>query len=101
VRLAPAARTLGIAEGIETGLSAMQHWKIPVWVSCGAWRMDRLWLPEEVERVIIFGDNGEEGHKAAHKASLAYHARGIDCDIEFPPDEYNDWNDFITGTRNV
>ena len=93
VRLAPADRTLGIAEGIETGLSAQQYWNIPVWVSCGAWRMDRIWLPEGVERIIVFGDNGEEGHKAAHKASLAYHARGLECEIEFPPDEFNDWND--------
>jgi putative DNA primase/helicase len=101
VRLAPADRTLGIAEGIETGLSAQQYWSIPVWVSCGAWRMDRIWIPEGVERIIIFGDNGEEGHKAAHKASLAYHARGLECDIEFPPDEYNDWNDVLTGNKRI
>jgi hypothetical protein len=99
VRLAPARRILGIAEGIESGLSAMQYWSLPVWVSCGAWRMDRLWVPDIVEKIIIFGDNGEAGHEAAHKAALAYHARGLQCDIEFPPEEFADWNDVLTGTR--
>ncbi len=93
VRLGRPARSLGIAEGIETALSAQQHFHLPVWVSCGAWRMGSIAMPEIVERVVIFGDNGSEGEKAAQRAADAFAAQGYAVDIELPPAEFGDWND--------
>lgn len=99
IRLGRPQRTLGIAEGLETALSAQQHFQLPVWVSCGAWRMGAVWLPEIVERVIIFGDNGEEGQRAADRAAAHFDAQGYAVDIEMPPAEFGDWNDFQAASR--
>ena len=99
IRLGRAARTVGVAEGIETGLSAQQHFRLPVWVSCGAWRMGNIWLPDIVEHVIIFGDNGAEGEKAANKAAEHFGAQGYAADIEMPPAEFDDWNTFQAAAR--
>src|SRR5690606_34997219 len=52
VRLAPAAEMLGIAEGIETGLSAMEITGIPVWCALGS-AIHRLDLPPQVRQVVI------------------------------------------------
>ena len=101
-RLAPAGNALGLAEGIETGLSAMQLFEIPVWVACGS-RMDRVGISPEVIEVQIFGDNGEEGHAAAEKAAEAFTLQGKRVCLRFPPSELGDWNDVVGAlheTRN-
>lgn len=95
IRLGPPQRTIGIAEGLETGLSVKQLYSLPVWVSCGAWRMASIALPEVVERVIIFADNGSEGEKAALKAQDHFAAQGYAADIEMPPAEFSDFNDVL------
>ena len=46
VRMGKAGDVVGIAEGIETALSAMQLFNIPVWASLGAARMCRVAIPE-------------------------------------------------------
>lgn len=86
VRLAEASGTfLGIAEGIETGLSVMQIWPgFPVWASLGAERLGRLWLPPEIACVMIFADRDEAGVRAAQKAKLAYEAAGRLVEIVWP-----------------
>ena len=56
--LGPAGPVLGIAEGVETGLSAMQLFEVPVWCSLSAMRLDRPWLPPESREIHVFGDNG-------------------------------------------
>lgn len=56
VRLGPAGRVLGLAEGVETGLSAMTMFDVPVWCSLSAARLDRLWLPPEAFEIHVFGD---------------------------------------------
>lgn len=58
VHLGPAGPVLGIAEGIETGLSSMQIFGVPVWCALSASRLDRLWLPPEAHEVHVFADNG-------------------------------------------
>ena len=74
VRLDKAGDILGIAEGIETALSAMQIFNIPVWASLGAARMHRVAIPESVRELHIFGDNGDPG-RAARSERLTSIAR--------------------------
>jgi hypothetical protein len=93
-RLAPAGRELGLAEGIETALSAMQLYRIPVWAACGS-RMDAVAVPNEVERLIIFADNGEAGERAAERAAVAHERLGRRVAIVYPPPPYKDWNDML------
>ena len=95
VCLAPAGPVLGVAEGIETGLSAMQIFDVPVWCSLSASRLDRLWLPSEAREVHLFADNGTAGHEAAGRAAKAYQAQGGRVVVRFPPEQFEDWNDAL------
>ena len=100
VRLASAQPALGIAEGIETALSAMQLFEIPVWAALGS-RMDRVTLPEQVVEIHIFGDNGGPGHEAAEKAAHVFTRQGRRVALRFPPLEYGDWNDALQAKEPV
>lgn len=95
VRLGKPARVLGIAEGIETGLSAQRIFALPVWVSLGAARLGSLTIPDHIEHLVIFADLGEPGMAAAANAAEKYRALGIHVDIE-APDSGKDWNDELT-----
>lgn len=94
VRLGDAAPMLGIAEGIETALSARQIFSLPVWATLGASRLGAVKLPDIVREVIIFADNGESGRAAADKAARAYMEQDRTFLIQYPPDEFSDFNDW-------
>jgi putative DNA primase/helicase len=93
VRLAKAGDILGIAEGIETALSAMQLFNIPVWASLGAARLHRVAIPESVRELHIFGDDGEPGRAAAERTAGVYRARKRV--LRFPPKGHKDFNDLL------
>jgi hypothetical protein len=95
VRLGPAGPVLGIAEGIETGLSATQIFDVPVWCSLSAARLHRLQLPPEAVEIHIFGDNGERGYEAAELAARVFLVQGRRIVKRFPPEHFGDWNDVL------
>lgn len=95
VRLGRVGRILGIAEGVETALSAAQIYSLPVWASLGAQRMKAIRLPAEVEEVMIFRDNGDVGLKEAINAAEIWEGQGRHVMIEPPPAEFKDWNDLL------
>jgi hypothetical protein len=90
-RLAAATSELGLSEGIETGLSAMQMHGVPVWAACGS-RMDAVAVPDDVEHLVIFGDNGVPGVNAAERAAIKHARVGRSIEIAYPPNG-KDWND--------
>jgi hypothetical protein len=92
VRLSEATDTLGLAEGVETGLSAMELHGVPVWAALGR-RFDAIALHDSVRRVIVFRDNGEPGEDAAERARAKFEGEGRTVEIVAPPAEYGDWND--------
>ncbi len=94
MRLGRAGKALGLAEGIETGLSAQQLFEIPVWAALGS-RMDRVDLPGAVIEVHIFGDNGKPGREAAEKAAERFTSQGRRVMLRFPPEPFGDWNDAL------
>jgi DNA primase len=100
VRLAEAGPVLGLAEGLETAMSAAQLFSIPVWATCGAHRLDKIQLPEVVRSVVIFGDFGKVGEAAAAKALSAYTRRGYAACAEFPP-EWADWNRYHMAIQGI
>ena len=57
VRLFAAASILGLAEGIETALSAAALLDLLVWAVLGAERFSRITFPETVSRLILLPDN--------------------------------------------
>jgi putative DNA primase/helicase len=95
VRFAAAAEVMGIAEGVETALSAQTMAEIPVWASLGCQRLHRVELPELVREVHIFGDNDAPGRTAAQRAAEVHMALGRHVVLRFPPDGLKDFNDLL------
>jgi len=95
IRLAEAAETLGIAEGIETALSAMQMFDIPTWAATNTSLMEAFQWPATVRRLVIFGDNDPKfaGQKAAHVLAYRAATKDISVDIRIPSTPGFDWND--------
>jgi phage/plasmid primase-like uncharacterized protein len=95
VRLGAPARIIGLAEGVETALSAMQMTGITVWASLGATRLHSVELPTEVDEVHIFVDNDEPGRTGARRAADTHTSIGRKVYLRSPPDRCNDYNDYL------
>lgn len=95
VVLAPANDTLGLAEGIETAMSAIMLLDIPVWAVLGNERLAHVAIPDTVTRLILLPDNDRGGRIGAAKAVKAYAMPGRMIEVLWPPHGYNDWNDLI------
>lgn len=95
VRLAAAGPVLGLAEGVETALSAMQISGVPVWATLGAQRLGRIALPPCVGELILFADNDKPGCTAAEMAAERYARDGIKIQIRHPAPAFGDWNDAL------
>lgn len=93
VRLARPSTTLGLAEGVETALAAMQIHRIPVWATLGADRADRIQLPNRLERLVLLFDNDPAGWMADQRAREAYRRPGLSILTRWPP--ANDWADLM------
>ena len=100
VRLATHGKALGLAEGIETALSAMQLFGIPVWAVLGQ-RHASVALPDDVIEVQIFADNGEAGLAAANEAADIFTREGKRICLRPPPSEYDDWNDALQALKGA
>ncbi|CDK99810.1 Virulence-associated protein E, putative [Magnetospirillum gryphiswaldense MSR-1 v2] len=94
VRLAPvpADGDLGIAEGIETALSAWAIFGIPTWAALSAGGMRQWQWPEGTRRVSIFADAGDVGMQAAATLADRLNTAGIPSSIVVPlhGDDFND-----------
>lgn len=95
VMLAPATDTLGLAEGIETALSAILLLDIPVWATLGNERFAHIAIPPTVTRLILLPDNDRGGRIGAGKAAQAYAMLGRTIETMWPPHGFNDWNDVL------
>jgi DNA primase len=102
VRLGVPARIMGIAEGVETALSAIQLFSVPVWATLGHKRLAAIAMPPEVEQLIIFADNGNDGKvdPVAMKAAEEYDHRGVAVVIE-APEGVKDWNDELRARKGI
>lgn len=95
VRLTEISDVLGIAEGIETALSASSMFGVPCWAALNA-EMMRSWIaPAGVRRVLIFGDNDANytGQAAAYALAKRLSAEGVVTEIKIPERVGTDWND--------
>jgi putative DNA primase/helicase len=95
VRLVPAAKTLGIAEGIETALSAAALEGIPTWAAINTALLSKFEPPAEVSELVVFADRDEAGLLAA--LTLAERLQGrVRFRVRTPRPPANDWNDVLT-----
>ena len=94
VRLAfPRGGRLGLAEGIETALSAMQLFGIPCWATLGNERFGLVTIPESVRELHLFVDNDAGGVLADEHAREAYACEGRRIATRCPGRPGADWND--------
>ena len=96
VRLAAAGAELGLAEGTEKGLAAMQLFSVPCWSALGAGRMHRVRVPDDVTTLHIFVDNDDAGRAAAERTAHEHRHRRVV--LRFPPEQFKDWDD-VTAAR--
>lgn len=94
VRLAPADQgRLGLAEGIESALSAMQLFGIPCWATLGCERFGIVSIPDCVKELYLFIDNDRGGAVAEALARKTYAAPGRAIYSRPPIKAGSDWND--------
>jgi putative DNA primase/helicase len=101
VRLGGGLGTLGVAEGIETALSAAALFSVPVWACLSATLLMSWSPPIGVRRVIICGDNdqGYAGQAAAYALGHRLMGQEFEVEVRIPGHETTgqDWNDIFTG----
>lgn len=97
IRLTNPAATIGIAEGIETALSATQLFSVPCWAALNAGALMAWQPPEEATEIVVFGDNDANftGQQAAFALARRLANAKLTVRVEIPPDVDTDWNDAL------
>jgi putative DNA primase/helicase len=95
VRLMDHGEVLGIAEGIETALSASALFNVPCWAALTAGLLQEWSPPPSVKTMFVFGDNDESstGQAAAYGLARRLKAKGLSVSVEIPQVTGSDWND--------
>lgn len=88
---------LGIAEGIETALSASCLFSIPVWAAINAQGLAKWIPPEGCDDVAIFADNDPKfaGQAAGFQLANRLAVTGLSVTIHIPRKPGEDWNDVL------
>lgn len=102
IRLMSHIGVLGIAEGVETALSAYLLFGIPCWAMCHAQGIQNFSPPDGVRAICIFGDNDASatGQAAAYAAAKRLRAKGLSVDVKIPDAADTDWNDVLRARRH-
>lgn len=99
VRLCPAAARMVVAEGVVTTLSAMIRFGLPGWALLSAGNLWRWRAPDGVAAVVIAGDRGEAGERAAMRLAKRLKDDGVMATLAFPPAPWGDWNEALQGDQ--
>jgi hypothetical protein len=98
VRLYPPREgVLGLAEGIESAMSATRLFGMACWATLGTERFARVALPAGISRLILFLDNDAGGRRAERLAREAHGGLGIEIEARYPAGGGEDWNDVLRG----
>jgi putative DNA primase/helicase len=97
IRLAPPGDALGIAEGIETALSASVLFGVPCWAALNAAMLATWQPPPKITRIIIFGDNDASysGQAAAYALARRLGSENCAVEVRLPTEPGTDWNDVL------
>ncbi len=95
VMLRHRAPQIGIAEGIETALSAQAIFAMPVWACLSAQGIAGFPIIKGLDHLTIFADHDDAGLRAAFKCGSRYRKAGIEAEVRFPPKVDADWNDHL------
>lgn len=97
IRLSKCNIVLGVAEGIETALSAWQLTGVPTWALISTTIMESFEPPDGVTQIIVYADNDANyaGQKSAYTLANKLALKGFVVDVEIPDLIGNDWNDVL------
>jgi len=92
---AEVTQSLGLAEGIETGLTVMACGWRPVWATVDAGNMASFPVLNGIESLTLFADNDVSGtgRKAAQECAERWRQAGREAGIVMPELLGSDWND--------
>ncbi|HXE01601.1 MAG TPA: toprim domain-containing protein [Hyphomicrobium sp.] len=109
VQLGPAAEDMGVAEGLETAMSASLIHGVPVWACVGYVELVKFVPPPECKHLIIFGDNDASytgqmaAYSLARRLALVPLEKRIRAEVRLPAywdtGERVDWNDMRLAER--
>jgi len=100
VRLGGAAPRLGLAEGIETAISATALFGVPCWATLGSERFRLVALPREVRSLMLFLDHDAGGQRAEQLAREAF--AHVPCiEAHYPERPGDDWNDVLRASSRA
>ena len=94
VRLALAAETVALAEGVEDALAILQMTGTPAWAVIGTSGFTSVELPRHIRRVILAPDGDEAGDKVIDPAARRLVRAGIEVRVVRPPRGV-DWCDIL------
>jgi putative DNA primase/helicase len=97
IRLGPVKTVMGVAEGIETAISAAIMYDMPVWACVNGTLLSQWIPPEGAEQITVFGDNDVNytgQAKAYHLANRLEVQFKRKTAVLIPPVPGCDWNDF-------
>jgi putative DNA primase/helicase len=94
VRLMPASEVLGIAEGIETALSAAVLDSAPVWAALNTSLLAKFEPPAGVTTLRIYADRDTPGLLAAGQLMERLQGR-VRLELRAPPAQFKDFNDVL------
>jgi len=83
---------LGIAEGIEDGLTVICAGWHPMWAALSAGSIASFPVLPGVECLTVFADPDPTGLAAARECQARWRAAGRECPIVLPPHDGTDWN---------
>ena len=94
---------MGIAEGIETAMSAHILFGVPTWSGINATMLKSFNPPKICNFLTIFADNDVNftGHSAAYDLARRLKMTNPDLKIEVQvPSQIGDWNDVLKEERD-
>ena len=97
VRLCEADEDLGLAEGVETALAALELFGVPTWAALSAHGIEAFEPPGGVRRLHVFADNDPNfvGPAAAYNVARRLSRAGVKVEVHVPPRVGSDWLDVL------
>lgn len=94
----PGHGAIGIAEGIETAMSASALFEMPVWAAINSAMLEKWSPPEGADEVVVFGDHDPKlgGHAAAYALAHRLLVKNIQTTVKIPDRVGDDWADELT-----
>lgn len=102
IRIWPAAKRMGIAEGIENAMSAAMLYKLPVWSAVSGAMLAKWTPPDEAEEILIFADHDSnftgqaKAYQLANRLVVQFKRK---VKVMMPPLPDEDWNDHLRGLQ--